>query len=202
MTFKMTDKARTLKVYNLLEGTNEYIGVGDAYIPPFTGLPANCTEIEPPTTTEGFAAVFDFTKQEWSLEEDHRGKTLYSTETGEPVFIAELGPLPENVTYISPNGEYQKWDGSAWVKDEEAEKTALVGEAEQNKSVLMKNVSQQISLLQDAIDLDMATDEEKETLVALKKYRVLLNRVDTSLAPDIDWPILGNEEEDSANLIK
>ncbi len=82
MTFKMTDKARTLKVYNLLEGTNEYIGVGDAYIPPFTGLPANCTEIEPPTTTEGFAAVFDFTKQEWSLEEDHRGKTLYSTETG------------------------------------------------------------------------------------------------------------------------
>ncbi|WP_016587447.1 tail fiber assembly protein, partial [Yersinia pestis] len=130
------------------------------------------------------------------------GKTLYSTETGEPVFIAELGPLPENVTYISPNGEYQKWDGSAWVKDEEAEKTALVGEAEQNKSVLMKNVSQQISLLQDAIDLDMATDEEKETLVALKKYRVLLNRVDTSLAPDIDWPILGNEEEDSANLIK
>ncbi len=46
MTFKMTDKARTLKVYNLLEGTNEYIGVGDAYIPPFTGLPANCTEIE------------------------------------------------------------------------------------------------------------------------------------------------------------
>lgn len=202
MTFKMTDKAQTLKVYNLLEGTNEYIGVGDVYIPPFTGLPANCTEIEPPAIQEGFAAVFDFTKQEWGVEEDHRGKTLYSTETGEPVFITELGSLPENVTFISPDGEYQKWDGSAWVKDEEAEKAALIDEAEQNKSVLMKAASQQISLLQDAVDLGMATDEEKETLVALKKYRVLLNRVDTSLAPDIDWPLLGNEEGDSENTIK
>ncbi|MEY0289881.1 tail fiber assembly protein, partial [Providencia rettgeri] len=34
----------------------------------------------------------------------------------------------------------------------------------------------------------MATDEEKAQLIAWKKYRVLLNRVDTSLALDIDWP--------------
>ncbi|MBG6243198.1 MAG: phage tail protein [Candidatus Symbiopectobacterium sp. Dall1.0] len=42
--------------------------------------------------------------------------------------------------------------------------------------------------LQDAVDLDMATEAEKTQLVAWKKYRVLLNRVDISTAPDIAWP--------------
>ncbi|MGZ2655563.1 hypothetical protein AAEQ88_00430, partial [Escherichia coli] len=39
---------QTIKIYNLLAGTNEFIGEGDAYIPPHTGLPANSTYIAPP----------------------------------------------------------------------------------------------------------------------------------------------------------
>ncbi|HCP3098873.1 TPA: tail fiber assembly protein, partial [Escherichia coli] len=42
--------------------------------------------------------------------------------------------------------------------------------------------------LQDAVDLEIATEEEKSLLAAWKTYRVLLNRVDTSLSPDIEWP--------------
>ncbi|EJL0263458.1 tail fiber assembly protein, partial [Escherichia coli] len=34
-----------------------------------------------------------------------------------------------------------------------------------------------------------ATEEENSLLEAWKKYRVLLNRVDTSVAPDIEWLI-------------
>ncbi len=41
---------------------------------------------------------------------------------------------------------------------------------------------------QDAADLEIATEEETSLLEAWKKYRVLLNRVDTSTAPDIEWP--------------
>ncbi|NPF56150.1 tail fiber assembly protein, partial [Escherichia coli] len=41
---------------------------------------------------------------------------------------------------------------------------------------------------QDAADLEIATEEETLLLEAWKKYRVLLNRVDTSTAPDIEWP--------------
>ncbi|EFU0752417.1 tail fiber assembly protein [Escherichia coli] len=33
-----------------------------------------------------------------------------------------------------------------------------------------------------------ATEEETSLLEAWKKYRMLLNRVDTSTAPDIEWP--------------
>lgn len=42
--------------------------------------------------------------------------------------------------------------------------------------------------VQDAVDLEIATEEENSLLEAWKKYRVLLNRVDTSTAPDIEWP--------------
>lgn len=33
------------------------------------------------------------------------------------------------------------------------------------------------------------TEEETSLLEAWKMYRVLLNRVDTSTAPDIEWPV-------------
>ena len=48
--------------------------------------------------------------------------------------------------------------------------------------------SEHIAPLQDAVDLEIATEEETSLLEAWKKYRVLLNRVDTSTAPDIEWP--------------
>ncbi|EEW3724042.1 tail fiber assembly protein [Escherichia coli] len=36
--------------------------------------------------------------------------------------------------------------------------------------------------------MEIATEEEKALLAAWKTYRVLLNRVDTSTVPDIEWP--------------
>ena len=63
-------------------------------------------------------------------------------------------------------------------------------QAAQQKTNLIADASQTISILQDAVDLGMATDEETAELTAWKKYRVLLSRVDTSKAPDILWPTI------------
>lgn len=60
--------------------------------------------------------------------------------------------------------------------------------AEQKKSELMAVAERAIAPLQDAVDLDIATTEEKESLLAWKKYRVLLNRVNVREAPDLFWP--------------
>ncbi len=114
MAFRMSEQPRTIKIYNLLVGTNEFIGEGDAYIPPHTGLPANSTDIAPPDIPAGFVAVFNSDGASWHLVEDHRGKTVYDVASGDALFISELGPLPENVTWLSPGGEYQKWNGTAW----------------------------------------------------------------------------------------
>ncbi|ENS5557483.1 tail fiber assembly protein [Salmonella enterica] len=188
MTFKMSDTPQTIKIFNLRSDTNEFIGSGDAYIPPHTGLPANCTDIAPPDIPSSHIAVFDAETQTWSLQEDHRGETVYDTTTGNQVYISEPGPLPENVTSVSPDGEYQKWDGKAWVKDEAAETAARLREAEGTKSRLLQMASEKIAPLQDAVDLGLATDDEKAQLDEWKKYRVLVNRVDTSTAAKIDWP--------------
>ncbi|EAO8631451.1 tail fiber assembly protein [Salmonella enterica] len=185
MTFKMSDTPQTIKIFNLRSDTNEFIGAGDAYIPPHTGLPANCTDIAPPDIPASHIAVFDAETETWSLQEDHRGETVYDTTTGNQVYISAPGPLPENVTSVSPDGEYQKWDGMAWVKDEAAEKAAQLRQAEETKSRLLQMASEKIAPLQDAVDLNEATDKEKASLLAWKKYRVQVNRVDT-LIPT--WP--------------
>ncbi|HHZ6530534.1 TPA: phage portal protein [Escherichia coli] len=144
--------------------------------------------IAPPDIPAGFVAVFNSDEASWHLVEDHRGKTVYDVASGDELFISELGPLPENVTWLSPEGEFQKWNGTAWVKDTEAEKMFRIREAEETKNNLMQVASEHIAPLQDAADLEIATEEETSLLEAWKKYRVLLNRVDTSTAPDIEWP--------------
>lgn len=49
-----------------------------------------------------------------------------------------------------------------------------------------------IAPLQDAVDLDMATDEEVALLKKWKAYRVLLSRIDqqTGFPRNIAWPIM------------
>ncbi|MGS4350673.1 tail fiber assembly protein [Enterobacter roggenkampii] len=62
-----------------------------------------------------------------------------------------------------------------------------VAQAQQVKNSLRLTADAEISWRQDAVDAGMATDEETAALTEWKKYRVLLMRIDTSKAPDIDW---------------
>ena len=187
MSFEMNEKIQTLTVYNLRADTSEFIGAGDAYIPAWTGLPANSTDISPGEIPSGYAAVFNSAENEWAFIEDHRGETVYNSVTGEANFISVLGPLPENTVTVAPSGNYQKWNGNEWVTDEVAQRAAIIAEAANQKNKLMQNAASAIAPLQDAVDLNIATDSEAAGLAALKKYRVLLNRVDTATAPDITW---------------
>ncbi|SFN72295.1 virus tail fibre assembly protein, lambda gpK [Izhakiella capsodis] len=61
----------------------------------------------------------------------------------------------------------------------------LLAAAEYKRSKLMAEATQTIDTLQDAVDLDMATDDEKQSLASWKKYRVLLSRVDCTKPT---WP--------------
>lgn len=190
MTFKMSEEAQTITVYNLRADTSEFIGVSDAYIPPHTGLPAYCTDIKPMEIPAGKVAIFNSLKLTWSLVEDHRGKTVFDISTGSEIYISELGLLPENVTAIAPDGQYQKWNGTSWVKDEESEKSAELAKVIEQKKDLMQMANDIIAPLQDAVDLDMATDEEKQQLTDWRKYRVLLSRIDDSKPVWPDQPAL------------
>ncbi len=188
MAFKMTDSNRVITIYNLSSSTNEFIGQGDGYIPANTGLPAFSTDIAPPSASEGFIAVFNSDSNKWSLVEDHRGKIVYSIHSGEATTINQLGALPDDVVSIAPEGHFMKWDGRKWVYDTESEKMALITQATQQKESLLAMAASKIAPLQDAVDLDIATEAEAALLLAWKKYRVLVNRVDTNQTAVINWP--------------
>lgn len=79
-----------------------------------------------------------------------------------------------------------KWTINGWVIDDELlkhEQEQIIEQQKSKKETLLSDSVKEISLLQDAIDLDMAEDGDEEKLKAWKKYRVLLNRVDTSIIP-------------------
>lgn len=78
----------------------------------------------------------------------------------------------------------------AWVDEPAPTREQIIEQANSQQASLIQKASSKISILQDAVDLGMATTEETDTLTALKKYRVILMRIDTSKAPDIEWPVL------------
>lgn len=60
--------------------------------------------------------------------------------------------------------------------------------AGREKAELLLDAAAVISPLQDAVDLGIATNKEAEQLLAWKKYRVLLSRVDVSVMSRNEWP--------------
>lgn len=56
------------------------------------------------------------------------------------------------------------------------------------KSQRQREADNVIAPLERAVKYNMATNEEKASLDAWERYSVLLSRVDTDKAPDIEWP--------------
>ncbi|WP_370419251.1 tail fiber assembly protein [Pantoea vagans] len=64
----------------------------------------------------------------------------------------------------------------------------LISQAEEKRSRLRAEADSAIQPLQDASDLGIATEDEASQLLAWKKYRVMLMRLDISNAEKIIWP--------------
>ena len=168
----------------------EYIGFIDEFIPATAGLPAGAYIDEPPTDEAGKAIIRVGDK--WELVDDHRGETVYSTESGQPIEVKAPGDYPDNTTPLAPATPFDKWNGSAWVTDETKLKAANIAENEFRKAQLRAQADSEIAWRLDAVNDGYATEQEAADLVKWKKYRVLLMRVDTSKVPDIAWPPVPN----------
>lgn len=188
MAFELSEEKQLVTVFHFHQETGELLGHEEITVPPHTGLPAGSTVISPEDDTVGNVAIYDATAETWSFTEDHRGKIVYSTVNGDALEIVDLGPLPDDVTTIVPANSYQKWNGSAWVDDAEAKHQADVNSATAKLSALMVQANEKITILNDAVELGIQTADESTQLTEWKKYRVLLSRIDTSIAPDIAWP--------------
>ncbi|EAY4269736.1 tail fiber assembly protein [Escherichia coli] len=190
---KMNDEqiataAGDVTVFNYDGETREYLSSSVEYLPEGVGIPANSCMDAPGESKEGFAIcrTADFTT--WEYVADHRGETVYSTETGESVIVSLPGDYPEGTTTLAPATPYDRWNGSEWVTDTEAQHAADVEAAEQQKAALLLEAQATISLWQTELQLGIISDEDKASLIAWMNYIKAVQAVDTSKAPDITWP--------------
>lgn len=93
----------------------------------------------------------------------------------------DITALPEQ-----PDINYRYSDGVFTAPVTDAENAALI--ASSRLVAETDEATRVIAPLQDAVDISIATDEEITRLAEWKRYRVALSRIDTSEAPDIEWP--------------
>ncbi|EBL2006179.1 tail fiber assembly protein [Salmonella enterica] len=182
-------KAGEIIVYNFDLFSREYLAESVEFLAVGVGIPANSCTDAPVEEKDGFAVCRKASLDGWEYVADHRGETVYDTETGQPVDITSPGEYADNVTTIAPSTPYDRWNGSAWVTDEDAQKSGQVMEAKQKKAVYLAEAQSTISLWQTELQLGIISDDDKTSLISWMKYIQALNAVDTSTAPDIEWPV-------------
>lgn len=92
--------------------------------------------------------------------------------------ITNMSPQPQ-VNYLYDNGIF-----TAPVF--EIQEPTFIASFRQSSE--LEGATAVIAPLQDALDLGIATEDEKQKLTAWKTYRVQINRIKVSDAPNITWP--------------
>lgn len=178
-----------LTTYNSDTITREYTSARQDYIQVGVGLASGAYTDVPTLPTGANKAVRRTADgKAWEIVADYRGQTAYSTKTGQPQPVDDMGDLSATLTLLAPQTPYDNWDGTRWVTDKEAQHAALVQEAILQKVQLMSEATIAIAPLQDAVDTGIATDEETRQLTAWKTYRALMSRINPEDASDIKWP--------------
>ncbi|WCG81567.1 tail fiber assembly protein [Pectobacterium sp. A5351] len=178
-----------ITVYHVNPATREYQSASYEYVMQGVGLPADSYADEPELPPVGQALRRAADGKSWEQVPDYRGQTVYITETRQPQTVTQFGELPDNVTLLKPATEFDVWNGKTWVIDKAAQAVAALKSAQQELATRKAAATSRINELTYAVNLDIATDEEKASLTAWQKYAVLLSRVDVS-ATDIEWPIV------------
>ncbi|EOI3569365.1 tail fiber assembly protein [Cronobacter dublinensis] len=186
----LAEVAGFITVHNYDETTREYLSSSREYLAVGVGLPARACADAPGAPEEGrvFCRTADLTA--WELLPDHRGETVYSTVTGEPVEITLPGDYPAGTTRVAPSTSFDVWNGGAWVTDEEARRAAAVEEAKAMKARLRSAANEIISQQQwpSRLTLGRLNEQEKAAFTVWLDYLEALDATETSYAPDIAWP--------------
>lgn len=180
--------AGEIRVYYYDPLTGEYKGWSDEYINIGVSLPGCSTELEPQEYVKGKVPVFAKTK--WVLKEDHRGETAYATSDRRAEIVDYIGPLHEGFTFDAPATKFDKWDGSKWVADSEAQRAYDISAADSRQQTLINQANSFMNTKQwpGKAAIGRLRGEELIQYGNWLDYLDALEAVDTSSAPEIIWP--------------
>lgn len=193
MTSAVLDKAKiattagNITVYGFSAQTGEFTGSSEEFLAIGVGLPAGSTDIAPGAVAEGCVAIF--TGSSWEQQEDHRGETAYSTADLSASTVDYIGPLKNGFVATAPATPYDRWNGSAWITDAEAQQVAAVQDAQALRQQHIDTAMSSISIIQLKLQAGRTlNDEEKNRLDQVLDYIDAINAIDLSSAPNITWP--------------
>lgn len=181
--------AGEITVYNFDGETREYLSSSVEYLAVGVGLPANSCTDAPGNSKTDFAICRTADFASWEYITDHRGQTVYSTETMQQVEVMTLGDYPEGTTPDAPASPYDKWDGEKWVTDSDAKYQGDIAVAEQHRQALLAQVDELTSDWRVELMLSDISEENKKKLSSWMAYKTAVKAVDVSTAPDINWPV-------------
>ncbi|MDE8740513.1 tail fiber assembly protein [Pectobacterium polaris] len=176
-----------ITVYHVNPATREYLSASYEYVMQGVGLPADSYADEPQLPPSGQALRRSADGKAWEQVPDYRSRTVYSTETRQAQAVTQFGELPETMTFLAPATEFDRWNGASWVTNPEAQQLAVTKNLQQELAARRSTANTQIAELSYAVDLAIATDEERERLTQWKIYLVTLNRIDLTAA-SVVWP--------------
>lgn len=182
----LAKSAGTLTIYNFDTVSGEFTGSNDEYLAQGVGLPANACITAPPVTEAGRVAIYQ--DGAWTAVADHRGETVYSVTDGIAVVINVPGDYPADTTPLKPATAWDKWDGTKWIKDAEAECKAKIIAVEKEKSTRIAEANSVSAAWQAQLLLGIITEDDKERLTAWMAYAQKIQRVDVLSTPFITWP--------------
>ncbi|EBX3333060.1 tail fiber assembly protein [Salmonella enterica subsp. enterica serovar Kirkee] len=181
-------EAGNIRCFYYCPVTGEYTGWSDEYINVGVSMPGDSTDIDPGDGVAGKVAVFN--DSGWERTEDLRGETVYSTEDGSSGIVDYIGPVKTGFTRTPPATLYDHWDGEKWVTDTTAEHDAHIAAAEDKKKFLIDQANTYMNSKQwpGKAAIGRLNDVEKAQYNLWLDYLDALEAVDTSSAPEINWP--------------
>ncbi|WMY72717.1 tail fiber assembly protein [Buttiauxella selenatireducens] len=182
--------AGMVTVYNFDGLTGEYSHPSVEVLPVGVGIPAHgCTE-KPPAEKTGWAVIRNAENTAWLSVPDHRGETVYCTQTGASVPVTTPGEYPDNTTRLVPATDFDTWSGTEWVTDTDAQSAAAVQHARMKRDELILEAEARSSDWKVDLMLGMLSDEDQSRLIAWRGYIKQLQSLDTSAPEHITWPEL------------
>lgn len=181
--------AGDIVVFNYDGDTREYLSSSVEYLAVGVGIPGlSCIEV-PGGNKDGFAICRTEDFSSWEYVTDQRGKTVFNTGTLQPIEVSVLGDCPAGTTPDAPTSSYDKWDGEKWVTDIVAQKIGDISEAELKRQAFLNEANRITADWRTELTLGIISSADKEMLTAWMEYTKAVKAIDTSTAPDIEWPI-------------
>ena len=151
-------------------------------------VPAQAAPDAPPEIPSGMLARRLPDDSGWELVADTLG--VWYDATGSQVRIDSLDVDVSALTREAPLDRTSMRVDGAWVPDPAKVAAAAKVSADAAVSAGMAEAARQIAVLQDAVDLGIATQAESEAFTAWRTHRVLLSRLKSDPAyPNVAFPV-------------